>query len=151
MAYNRSEAEQQGFCNPARTRILMEILGINYPGRSEELDACREMAAEASINCTYFVSRPTGPESETVHILSSLGHAFDIWTNDPKCRLSGFVRWTVGDASGSCSVRYDCARNGKVSEESIASKFSDSIMDKIVDRLFKQLHEPGHTTMWMAA
>jgi len=130
----------------------MHELSYGIPGVNEEIDACREMASDAVVNLTYFVTEPLSSADHHAHILRSLATAFELWTNASGRRLSVAFDWSVGDESGSGIVRYDGENNSPVRLKFVQQRIRGMVVREISERLFERIpRAEGVETMATAA
>ena len=117
----------------------MHELSYSVPGVSEEIDACREMASEAIVNLTYFVTEPLSAADHSPHISRSLTTAFELWMNAPARRLSVAFDWSVGDESGRGIVRYDGEKNSTVRKRLVGRLIHGMAVREVAEQLFERI------------
>jgi hypothetical protein len=114
----------------------MHEFDFGFPGVCEAFEACREMASDAVIEHTYFVTSPTSRSNDLLHVTRSLSTAFELWAGGPERRLSVAFDWSFGAESGSGSIRY-----GELTHSMPQLRFTkriirDLIVQNITHRLF---------------
>lgn len=114
-------------------------LRYSIPGVNEEIDACHEMAFDAIVNLTYFVTEPLSPAANQTHISRSLTTAFELWSNAPGRRLSIAFDWSIGDESGRGIVRYDGENNARVDLRFVQRQMRSMVVCEISERLFERI------------
>jgi hypothetical protein len=117
----------------------MGKLRYSIPGVNEEIDACREMAYDAIVNLTYFVTEPLSSAASQAHISRSLTTAFELWSNASGRRLSVAFDWSVGDESGRGIVRYDGDNNAPASLRFVQRQMRSMVVREISERLFERI------------
>jgi hypothetical protein len=117
----------------------MQELSYSIPGVNEEIDACREMAFDAIVDLTYFVSEPLALAAANAHISRSLATAYELWSKAPWRQLSITFNWSVGDESGSGIIRYDAESCGPVRLSYVQRQLRDMVVSEISERLFERI------------
>jgi hypothetical protein len=117
----------------------MHELSYSVPGVSEEIDACREMASEAIVNLTYFVTEPLSAADHSPHISTSLSTAFELWMNVPARKLSVAFDWSVGDESGRGIIRYDGEKNPTILQRLVGRLIHGMAVRKVAEQLFERI------------
>jgi len=113
----------------------MQGLNFGLPGAYLDFEACREMATDASVERTYFVSSPLSASSDAVHVTRSLSTAFELWKSTPRRRLSIAFNWAIGDESGAGAIRY----GGQEISADLTALTETVVQDLIVRDITRQL------------
>ena len=124
---------------PTHLEECMHELSYSVPGASEEIDACREMASDAVVILTYFVTEPLSAAGHSPHISTSLTTAFELWMNAPARRLSVAFDWSVGDESGRGIIRYDGEKNPAVRQRLVGRLIHGMAVREVAQQLFERI------------
>lgn len=120
----------------------MQKLTFCLPGVREQFEACREMASDASVRRTYFVTSPYSGTGDDVHVSRSLPTAFELWRCAAGRRLSVVFDWSVGDEAGQGAVTYEGKNDPTVQHRFVEQTVEKMIVREIADRLFEQIPRP---------
>ena len=118
---------------------MQESLNFGLPGSYENLEACREMASNADVERTYFVTSPGRGSDGCLHITRSLSTAIELWNGAPDRRFSVAFNCSIGDESGFGSLRYGEHNVSTFISALTEAKVLEMIVQDVANKLFGRI------------